>query len=236
MKKTLLACLASLFLLAACGPQHHHGNHHGVKHYEGGQQCDKPGCTKGDCCAKKKECSKTGKKCCQKKCSKEDKQCCQKTKQCCKKKQCTKSGPQNASAKLLNTSGAPVGHVDLKQGPNGVLANIDLHHVPTGWHGIHIHGTGDCTSKDFTSAGGHASSHHAGHGFMVAGWPHAGDMPNIWANHDAQAKVHYFLPHLNLSDVLDEDGAAIILHAGADDYRSQPSGDAGARIACGVIR
>ena len=138
---------------------------------------------------------------------------------------------------MQNRYGKAVGTVDFTQSPNGVLANINLHHLPEGWHAIHIHGKGDCSAVDFTSAEGHAAGHHAkGHGFMVAGKAHAGDMPNIWVNEDDHAKVQYFLPKLQLSELLDADGAAVIVHADADDYTSQPSGAAGARIACGVLR
>lgn len=110
--------------------------------------------------------------------------------------------------------------------------------VPEGVHGFHVHETGDC-GDNFKAAGGHLAA-DLKHGVGVKGGPHPGDMPNVHVQSDGVLAVEYFTYGFVLNEsgnpyVLDDDGSAIILHAGADDYSSQPSGDAGDRIACGVI-
>jgi Cu-Zn family superoxide dismutase len=147
----------------------------------------------------------------------------------------------HASATLYNADKDKLGTVVLIEGTQGVLAKIDLQDVPQGWHAIHFHGSGHCNAADFSSAGGHAVhiDKEAGladsHGFLRGDGHHAGDMPNVWAHEDGTVKVHYFLRGLRLNMLLDDDGAAVIMHEGADDYISQPSGAAGARIACGAL-
>lgn len=146
-----------------------------------------------------------------------------------------------AIAMVKNREGGELGQVMLIEGPRGTLAKIHLSNIPAGWHAIHLHESGDCSADDFTSASGHAiamdEADHYGkeHGFLSGHVQHAGDMPNIWAGEDGIVKVHYYLEGLALEQVLDEDGASVIVHEGADDYVSQPSGAAGPRIACGVV-
>ncbi|TAE34356.1 MAG: superoxide dismutase family protein [Alphaproteobacteria bacterium] len=148
----------------------------------------------------------------------------------------------SASATLMDKEQKELGTLSLRETPNGILAQITAEHLPTGWHGIHIHAHGLCAQGDFTDAGAHASQqphndhqHITAHGFLVKDGYHTGDMPNIWVHKDGTARVDFFLPHQTLATFLDEDGAAIILHAQQDDYHSQPAGNAGARIACGVL-
>ncbi|WAP68107.1 superoxide dismutase family protein [Jiella pelagia] len=121
--------------------------------------------------------------------------------------------------------------------PNGVLIEADLQNLPDGTHGFHIHETGTCEG-DFTSAGGHYNPGDREHGYMSENGPHAGDMPNIVAA-NGSAKVSVFNSKVTMTGgeapLDDEDGSALMIHSGADDYASQPSGDAGSRIACGVI-
>lgn len=140
-----------------------------------------------------------------------------------------------ARADLKNAEGQGAGTVTLTEGPNGLLADIALNGIAAGWHAVHIHETGDCGADGFTSAGGHAS-HGEAHGFMVENGMHPGDMPNLWAHADGTVQAQYFLPGLKLAQLLDADGAAVIVHADSDDYRGQPSGNAGERIACGVLK
>jgi Cu-Zn family superoxide dismutase len=140
-----------------------------------------------------------------------------------------------ATADVSGGDGAISGTVMLYDAPEGALAKVELSGVPEGVHGIHLHETGDCSASDFTSAGGHIAGDRE-HGFLVEGGPHPGDMPNVTVGSDGGLTVDAFLPHLDLDGMIgDEDGAAFILHAGADDYTSQPSGDAGSRLACGVF-
>jgi Cu-Zn family superoxide dismutase len=107
-----------------------------------------------------------------------------------------------------------------------------------GWHAIHVHEKGDCSSKDFNSAGAHANPQQHAHGALDKEGMHAGDMPNVWAHADGVSKSQFFLHGVRLkgdAGLLDEDGAAVVIHASADDHSSQPSGAAGDRVACGVI-
>ena len=140
-----------------------------------------------------------------------------------------------AKAMLHNSAQKPIGHVNLEQGANGVLVSIVAQNIGEGWHAFHIHETGDCSGEGFKSAGGHAHGAHKHHGFVEGKGMHLGDMPNIWAHKDGTAKAQAFLQDVTLADLIDEDGSAVIVHAAKDDYKSQPSGAAGARIACGVI-
>jgi Cu-Zn family superoxide dismutase len=146
---------------------------------------------------------------------------------------------QSATANLQNQEGQDVGTVELRQTPNGVHLIANLTNLPAGEHGFHIHETGQCEG-DFTSAGGHYNPDGSEHGYNVEGGPHAGDMPNIHVPEGGALTVEYVNERVSLEEgaegaLSDEDGSAIVIHANADDYESQPSGDAGDRIACGVI-
>ena len=145
-----------------------------------------------------------------------------------------------ATATFVNTDGEEIGTAELTQTPNGVLINVDVDGLSAGEHGFHIHETGACDPSDgFESAGGH----YAGgmeHGYLVEGGPHPGDMPNQFVGEDGKLRAHAFNEHVSLEDdgdnpLFDDDGSALMVHSGADDYESQPSGDAGDRIACAVI-
>ena len=127
------------------------------------------------------------------------------------------------------------GRAWLRGTPNGTLIAVRFRGLPPGEHAFHVHAVGKC-EPPFTSAGGHYNPTGAKHGFMVAGGPHAGDMPNIHITPNGALDIEVLNTHLKLDGRLfDTDGAAIVLHAKGDDYRSQPSGAAGPRIACGVI-
>ncbi len=133
------------------------------------------------------------------------------------------------------------GTVTLTETASGVvLVNLDAKGIPEGVHGFHIHETGLCDAADgFKSAGGHLSGGKH-HGIDDAEGPHPGDMPNVHVASDSSTQVEFFVTGLALTGdgpavVTDGDGSAVILHAGTDDYTSQPSGDAGARLACGVF-
>jgi len=144
------------------------------------------------------------------------------------------------SAKLHDTDGNEVGVVTLRQTQNdGVWLNASFDKLPPGTHAFHIHETGKCEG-DFKSAGGHYAPEDHKHGVLVAGGSHAGDMPNIHVPSDGRLNVEIFAPAVSLeadaaNTLFDDDGSALVVHAGVDDYTSQPSGDAGARIACGVV-
>ncbi|EIE50832.1 superoxide dismutase [Salipiger aestuarii] len=140
------------------------------------------------------------------------------------------------SAGISGRDGADLGTVSVRDTPSGAaLATVTLKNLPAGTHAIHLHETGDCEAEDFSSAGGHIAGDRA-HGVLVEGGPHPGDMPNLTVRDDGIGEVEVFLPYLQVErDLMDGDGAAFVMHADSDDYESQPSGDAGERIACGAF-
>lgn len=138
------------------------------------------------------------------------------------------------TAEVVSNDGV-AGTVSVTPTASGVtVVSIDLTGVPAGEHGVHIHETGDCSAADYKSAGGHLAGGKE-HGVMVEGGPHAGDMPNVTVGDDGVLKVTVFKTDLTPELLMDADGAGFIVHAGADDYTSQPAGDAGSRIACAVL-
>lgn len=146
----------------------------------------------------------------------------------------------SAKADMVRADGIDAGQVTLNETPNGVLLDVDLRNLPAGEHGFHIHETGDCT-PDPSAAGGHLAGDNSTHGFEKPAGPHAGDMPNIHVPESGKLRVEVLNRAVTLGNgegtpLLDGDGSAVMIHAGADDYSSQPSGDAGDRIACGVIQ
>ena len=148
---------------------------------------------------------------------------------------------QSASADLVDASGSSIGKAELTQTPAGVLLAVKAKGIPAGEHAFHIHETGRCDADGgFTSAGGHFALDRQ-HGFHVDGGPHPGDMPNVTVRDDGVFEVEVLNANVSLKAdgtgyLFDDDGSALVIHAAADDYRSQPSGDAGARIACGIIK
>ena len=142
----------------------------------------------------------------------------------------------DAVAVLKDAAGKQVGLVEFDESDQGVLVDMEVDGVAPGWHAIHVHEKDDCSGEGFKSAGGHAVGPQGHtHGFLSNHGRHAGDMPNVWANEKGEGRAQAFLAGVKISDWLDEDGAAVILHAKQDDYSSQPSGNAGARVACGSV-
>ena len=146
----------------------------------------------------------------------------------------------SATAMMKGPDGADLGTVTLTQTAAGVLVTADLKGIPEGPHGFHLHAVGAC-APDFKAAGGHFKGKGAAHGLHAAHGPHGGDMPNIHVPASGMLKIEILNPHVSLASteadmLLDADGAAVVIHAGADDYASQPSGAAGARIGCGVVK
>jgi superoxide dismutase, Cu-Zn family len=142
-------------------------------------------------------------------------------------------------ATFINAEGTEIGTARLTGTPVGLLIELDLTDLPPEtWHGFHIHETGECDAEGgFESAGGHFSvTENTAHGFLVEGGPHSGDMPNQYVAADGTLKAEVFTPYAFYGGEQDNvTGRALMLHSGPDDYESQPSGDAGDRIACAVI-
>lgn len=143
-----------------------------------------------------------------------------------------------ASAVLRNAEGKQVGEAKLTQAEKGVVVRLKITGLPEGSHAFHIHETGKCEAP-FTSAGGHYNPKKKAHGIRHPKGMHAGDFPNLEIPKDGNLEVELFTDAVTLkkgaTSVFDADGSAFIIHAGADDYHSQPAGAAGDRIACGVI-
>ncbi|MEE2879405.1 MAG: superoxide dismutase family protein [Pseudomonadota bacterium] len=143
-----------------------------------------------------------------------------------------------ATGDLIGSEGDTIGSINLLEGPNGILMEVavDEGGLPPGWHGIHIHQVGDCSDTGvFKASGGHLGKIEGGHGLLNSKGPEAGDLANLYAFDDGSVKFETFTNLTTLSDLLDEDGSAIIVHEGRDDHMSQPIGGAGGRIACAVI-
>ncbi len=143
-----------------------------------------------------------------------------------------------ATATLADASGAPRGRVTFTDGPGGIAVSASATGLPPGKAGIHIHAVGKCEAPAFASAGGHWNPAGHQHGMDNPQGSHSGDLPNIAIGADGGGSLDYVIAGARLRDgpnpMLDADGAAVVIHAAADDYRTDPSGNSGARVACGV--
>ena len=146
--------------------------------------------------------------------------------------------PVEATAGLVDATNKLVGSVNFTDTPAGVLVIGTVRGLGIGAHGIHLHTVGACDPPGFTSAGGHFNPEGAKHGFRNPAGHHAGDMPNIVTQAAGVHGFQFVVAGVKLNGrggLLDSDGAAIVIHSGADDYMTDPSGNSGARLACGVI-
>jgi Cu-Zn family superoxide dismutase len=147
----------------------------------------------------------------------------------------------HAIAHLKDRDGKPVGMVDFAAVNRGVLVTFDLHDLAPGAHGIHLHTSGNCDAKSGFTAAGPILTLVPGkqHGYLAEGVPEAGDLPNQFAGADGHLHASVVANGFGLGNgkrsIFDHDGVAIIVDARADDYRTQPLGNAGDRIACGVV-
>ena len=149
-------------------------------------------------------------------------------------------GGADLQAEIVGLDGEPRGRVHLSAAKSGrAFLKVEVMNLPPGAHGFHIHETGKCeASCGFESAGGHLSG-GAAHGVKSDDGMHVGDLPNLYVPESGALRVEYFLDDVMIESgqapLMDMDGASVVIHAVADDYQSQPSGAAGARIACGVL-
>ena len=141
-----------------------------------------------------------------------------------------------ATAELEPTKGNEAkGTVKFEPVSGGVRVVAELSGLKPGKHGLHVHEKGDCSAPDASSAGDHFNPTPAPHGSRDEKSAHIGDMGNIVANEDGEARLEYVDPHMALQGEKSILGKAVIVHAQADDLTTQPSGDSGARVGCGVV-
>ncbi|HEX8442098.1 MAG TPA: superoxide dismutase family protein [Allosphingosinicella sp.] len=148
--------------------------------------------------------------------------------------------PATASADLRNSAGQVDARATASQSGNGIRIRLEAAGMQRGTYAAHVHTTGACTPPDFTSAGPHWNPTAAQHGKNNPAGMHKGDLPNLSVGTDGRGSLEFVIAGAALSGdagaLLDADGAAVVIHAQADDYQTDPSGNAGARIACGVFR
>lgn len=146
-----------------------------------------------------------------------------------------------AHATLINAEGEKVGTVLFNQEKEGVRIKCRLYNLEPGPHALHIHETAECDPPDFKSAGGHFNPYGKKHGFLNPAGPHAGDLPNFEVRKDKTADIEFVTGLVTLkkdkrNSLLKAGGTSVVMHENPDDYITDPAGQGGARIACGIIK
>jgi Cu-Zn family superoxide dismutase len=145
----------------------------------------------------------------------------------------------SAAAEIRNASGQLVGRAVLTEIEQGVRVAVDARGLPAGDKGVHIHAVGACEGPTFESAGPHFNPDGKQHGILNPAGAHAGDLPNIRIDATGTGRLETMATRITLGSgphsVFDGDGSALVIHASADDHRTDPTGNSGNRIACGVI-
>jgi Cu-Zn family superoxide dismutase len=146
---------------------------------------------------------------------------------------------ERAAAPLRNAEGQVLGMAIFTQEAQGVRISVTVKGLSPGEHGIHIHSVGKCEPPDFLSAGPHFNPTNKKHGLTNPEGPHAGDLPNLVVGEDGSAVYEHITDRVTLTpgelSLFDEDGSSLVIHAGPDDQMTDPAGNSGARVLCGVI-
>lgn len=142
---------------------------------------------------------------------------------------------ESAAAILRTAGGEPAGQATATMVDGRVKLALQVEGLPPGQHGVHVHMTGKCDAPKFESAGGHWNPTDAKHGLEDPAGQHAGDMPNLVVGEDGRGTLSYELQGATFEGLLDSDGSAMVIHASVDDQKTDPSGNSGGRIACGIF-
>jgi Cu-Zn family superoxide dismutase len=146
---------------------------------------------------------------------------------------------QTVTVELRNGQGAVVGHARLSQEPGGVRLQVEVSGLAPGLHGFHIHAVGQCEPPAFTSAGPHFNPEGKQHGHKNPAGPHAGDLPNLMVGPDGSGRADLLTADVTLAggsySLFQPAGTSLVIHADPDDEQTDPAGNSGARVACGVI-
>ena len=150
----------------------------------------------------------------------------------------TAPGPR-AGAELKDKDGKVVGRALFREAPDGVFVRLEVRGLTPGLHAVHVHAVGKCEGPGFTSAGGHFNPLQRKHGLKSPDGAHAGDLPNMLVAKDGAGRFESLTDAITLNagpaSVFDADGSALVIHAGVDDYVTDPAGNAGDRVVCGLI-
>ena len=146
------------------------------------------------------------------------------------------AGHFRAQADLRNAAGEKVGTAVAEEVEGAIRVMVEAHGLPKGPHGTHVHAVGKCDAPDFVSAGPHWNPTAHQHGKENPMGPHACDMPNLSVGENGGDRTIFTLTGGTFAELMDQDGASLVIHDGEDDYKTDPSGNSGGRIACGVFQ